>query len=159
MSSLLMPTFAIVLPLFPRQTVFKGKSPGPWVIFLTKMLIWNLALFSFLLFFVFLLRARKRSLGRRPPGPKGWPILGNISDIPKKNPWLTYMEWQKIYGDIVYIEPFGTPTVILNNLEDIHELLDKRSAITSSRPRMVGLIHVLIINCRSKLPPRLWPMN
>ncbi|KXN83648.1 O-methylsterigmatocystin oxidoreductase [Leucoagaricus sp. SymC.cos] len=83
-----------------------------------------------------LLKARKSTFGGKPPGPKGWLILGNISDIPKKNPWLTYTEWGKIYGDIVYLEPLGTPTVILNNLEDIHELLDKRSAITASRPRM-----------------------
>ncbi|KAF5355923.1 hypothetical protein D9756_004149 [Leucocoprinus leucothites] len=80
---------------------------------------------------------KRRTLGRTPPGPKGWPIVGNISDIPHSKSWLTYVEWRKIYGDIVYVEPFGSPTVILNNLEDIRELLDKRSAITASRPRMV----------------------
>lgn len=78
-----------------------------------------------------------RVLGRTPPGPRGWPIVGNISDIPHEKSWFTYMKWSKLYGDIVYVEPFGSPTVILNNLEDIRELLDKRSAITASRPRMV----------------------
>ncbi|KAJ3574074.1 hypothetical protein NP233_g2002 [Leucocoprinus birnbaumii] len=81
--------------------------------------------------------SKKRTYGRKPPGPRGWPLIGNISDIPKKNPWYTYTNWRKTYGDIVYLELFGKPTVILNNLEDIHVLLDKRSAITASRPRMV----------------------
>lgn len=103
------------------------------------MLSWYILLLSCsalpLLLVIF--KVKKRSYSHKPPGPRGWPLLGNISDIPKKSPWLTYTEWGKIYGDIIYLESFGTPTVILNNLEDIHELLDKRSAITASRPRMV----------------------
>ncbi|KAJ3574087.1 hypothetical protein NP233_g2006 [Leucocoprinus birnbaumii] len=104
------------------------------------MLPWSspsLTVVAFLLTYYVSRRFKKRLLGRTPPGPKGWPIIGNVSDIPHSKSWLTYMDWRKIYGDIVYVEPFGNPTVILNNLEDIRELLDKRSAITASRPRMV----------------------
>jgi hypothetical protein len=82
-------------------------------------------------------RIHRRFLGRTPPGPKGWPIVGNAYDIPHDKAWLTYTEWGKLYGDIIYIENFGSPTVILNDLEDVRELLDRRSAITASRPRMV----------------------
>ncbi|KAF9449497.1 cytochrome P450 [Macrolepiota fuliginosa MF-IS2] len=103
------------------------------------MVSWNAPLLaSAILLAVYVARrARRRSLGRLPPGPKGWPLIGNISDIPHEYSWLTYMEWAKIYGDIIYLEPLGSPTVILNNLEDAHELLDNRSAITADRPRMV----------------------
>jgi len=34
-----------------------------------------------------------------PPGPRGWPIVGNIQDIPQIKPWLTFAEWGKKYGE------------------------------------------------------------
>lgn len=102
------------------------------------MLTWTALLAFTILLAAYIARGvKRRSLGPPPPGPKGWPFVGNISDIPHKNSWLTYMEWRKIYGDIIYVELFGSPTVILNDLEDIHELLDKRSANTADRPRLV----------------------
>ena len=33
-----------------------------------------------------------------PPGPPPLPILGNIRDIPSKQPWLTYTQWGDQYG-------------------------------------------------------------
>lgn len=33
-----------------------------------------------------------------PPGPKGLPIIGNLRDVPKTQPWLKYASWQKIHG-------------------------------------------------------------
>ncbi|KAJ3574094.1 hypothetical protein NP233_g1993 [Leucocoprinus birnbaumii] len=82
-------------------------------------------------------KSYNRILVRAPPGPKGWPIVGNLFDIPHKNSWLTYMQWSKTYGDIIWVRSIGTPILILNDLDDIHELLEKRSAITASRTRMV----------------------
>ena len=33
-----------------------------------------------------------------PPGPKGYPIIGNLFDMPVDKPWLVYDEWFKTYG-------------------------------------------------------------
>ena len=33
-----------------------------------------------------------------PPGPKGYPLIGNLFDIPRDKPWLVYDEWRKTYG-------------------------------------------------------------
>ncbi len=33
-----------------------------------------------------------------PPGPTGYPIIGNKFDVPKKKAWKTYDEWFKKYG-------------------------------------------------------------
>jgi hypothetical protein len=30
-----------------------------------------------------------------PPGPKGWPIIGNLLDMPTEFEWKTYHEWSK----------------------------------------------------------------
>lgn len=33
-----------------------------------------------------------------PPGPKPFPLLGNL-DVPTTSPWLTYHKWSKIWGE------------------------------------------------------------
>ena len=33
-----------------------------------------------------------------PPGPKGYPLIGNLFDIPVDKPWVVYDEWRKTYG-------------------------------------------------------------
>jgi len=33
-----------------------------------------------------------------PPGPKGYPLIGNLFDFPVNKPWLVYEEWCKTYG-------------------------------------------------------------
>ena len=41
------------------------------------------------------LRQKRRSL---PPGPRGYPLIGNLFDLPREKEWLTYAEWGKKYG-------------------------------------------------------------
>ena len=33
-----------------------------------------------------------------PPGPKGYPLIGNLLDMPLHKPWLAYDEWRRTYG-------------------------------------------------------------
>ena len=33
-----------------------------------------------------------------PPGPKGYPIIGNLLDVPTQTPWIRFAEWSKVYG-------------------------------------------------------------
>ena len=37
-----------------------------------------------------------------PPGPKGYPLIGNLFDMPVDKPWLVYDEWRKTYGKFYY---------------------------------------------------------
>jgi hypothetical protein len=57
------------------------------------------------LFFCFILlrRLKKGTNGNPnglplPPGPKGYPLIGNLFDIPLDKPWMVYDEWRKTYG-------------------------------------------------------------
>src|SRR5262245_37517080 len=51
---------------------------------------------------------------RRPPGPKGLPVLGNMLDF-SRDVLRYYIEWSRDYGDIVSLRLAGWPVVLLNN--------------------------------------------
>jgi hypothetical protein len=53
---------------------------------------------SFLLAFCITHRYQRRRGLRYPPGPPGWPVIGNLLDIPLSSPWLAYTESSKKYG-------------------------------------------------------------
>ncbi|KAL5478381.1 hypothetical protein ACEPAI_2565 [Sanghuangporus weigelae] len=70
-----------------------------------------------------------------PPGPEGLPIIGNILDMPGENEFEIARQWGKKYGDLVYINNFGTGYLFLNSYESAFELFEKRGNIHSSRPQ------------------------
>ncbi|KAK7049423.1 hypothetical protein VNI00_006024 [Paramarasmius palmivorus] len=78
---------------------------------------------------------KKRPIPRYPPGPKPWPLIGNVLDIPSKNAPQVYQNWGRLYGqDIVHFEVFGQHMAVVNSRELAHELFEKRSLIYSDRP-------------------------
>lgn len=92
-----------------------------------------------------------------PPGPKPLPFVGNVFDLPSTQLERCFAQWGERYGmissplrpaclslcpgrptgDVVYIQLFGQPMVVLHTLEAARDLLEKRSAIYSDRPRFV----------------------
>ncbi|KAG2358772.1 cytochrome P450 [Suillus spraguei] len=69
-----------------------------------------------------------------PPGPHGWPLIGNIRDVPQIKPWLTFAEWGKEYGAISHIEILGQHFIVLNSVKSAVDMLDKKSTVYSERP-------------------------
>ncbi|KAJ2926963.1 hypothetical protein H1R20_g10156, partial [Candolleomyces eurysporus] len=69
-----------------------------------------------------------------PPGPKGYPIINNLLQIPTYHPWLAYAEMAKQYGDMIFLRAFGQPILVLCSSKRINDLMDKRSSIYSGRP-------------------------
>ncbi|OSD03860.1 cytochrome P450 [Trametes coccinea BRFM310] len=85
-----------------------------------------------------LLWARFRRQRRNiPPGPAGISFFGSALQLPATFQERTFARWGKTYGDVVYVKFFNRPTLILNSVEAARDLLDKRSAKYSDRPRMV----------------------
>ncbi|KAF8169134.1 cytochrome P450 [Mycena galopus ATCC 62051] len=76
-----------------------------------------------------------RNSWKLPPGPKGWPLIGNIYDVPRVASWRAFQQWGKRYGNVIYFHTFGKPVVVLNSVSAAHDLLAKRSGIYSYRPQ------------------------
>uniref|UniRef100_A0A8H8CHB6 O-methylsterigmatocystin oxidoreductase n=1 Tax=Psilocybe cubensis TaxID=181762 RepID=A0A8H8CHB6_PSICU len=94
-------------------------------------------------------KSRKRKRNPKnlppPPGPKGYPIIGNLFDVPHPadSPHIVYDQWTKKYGDMIYMEVLGQPILILGSLERANDLLDKRSSNYSDRVRMPMVVELM----------------
>ncbi|KAJ3849013.1 hypothetical protein EV368DRAFT_23918, partial [Lentinula lateritia] len=73
-----------------------------------------------------------------PPGPRGLPILGNILQLASASQiWLIFDEWKSQYGPIMYLSLAGQHVIVLNTKAAAIELLERRSAIYSDRPKSI----------------------
>ncbi|KAG2102493.1 cytochrome P450 [Suillus discolor] len=95
----------------------------------------------------------KKNPAPYPPGPPGWPLIGNILDMPhiRVKPWLTFATWGKKYGNISHIQVMGQHTVVLNSVKAAIDMLDKKSTLYSDRPifpvggQLVGWKHIMAL--------------
>ncbi|KIJ36849.1 hypothetical protein M422DRAFT_178873, partial [Sphaerobolus stellatus SS14] len=78
-----------------------------------------------------------------PPGPSPKPIIGNALDMPKYFEWETYAKYAKQYGEIFYLDVFGTPLVFLNSRRIVHELFERRSSNHSDRTTSTMLVDLM----------------
>eukprot|EP00058_Branchiostoma_floridae_P000692 XP_002586180.1 hypothetical protein BRAFLDRAFT_109682 [Branchiostoma floridae] len=80
---------------------------------------------------VYIYLQRPRNL---PPGPRGWPLLGNLPML-RKSAFLpaTLTELSKQYGDVMTTWNGRTPTIVLTGYETIRTALVKRAGDFSSR--------------------------
>jgi hypothetical protein len=98
-----------------------------------------------------LYRFRRRTLLQYPPGPARWPIIGNTLIIPLTNAHRFYKDLSKKLGEfhwnssrapraypdvgskILYLEALGQSIIVINDITIAQDLLEKRSALYSSR--------------------------
>ncbi|KAK0126722.1 hypothetical protein ONS95_008303 [Cadophora gregata] len=75
---------------------------------------------------------------KMPPGPFPLPIIGNTHLLPDRKPWIYFETLSKQYNSGIITFWIGrNPTVWLNDSKSASDLLDKRAATFSSRPRMI----------------------
>jgi hypothetical protein len=147
-------TSKLALLLFSRAPTMKE-------IWETRILITGILLGFIVMFAV---RYIKSPWRRLPPGPRGFPVIGNALQLMDKS-WLisrnckerfgespthrlpkVVLKWDNgITGEIIYLDAAGQPTVILNGLKTAFDLLDHRASIYSDRPRLV-MAHEILSN-------------
>ncbi|KAF9067156.1 cytochrome P450 [Rhodocollybia butyracea] len=71
-----------------------------------------------------------------PPGPKPYPLIENILDLPRTRPWSAFKKWADAYGSIVHVSAFGQHFIVINDAQYATEMLDKKSRIYSGRPKL-----------------------
>ncbi|KAF8442121.1 cytochrome P450 [Boletus edulis BED1] len=69
-----------------------------------------------------------------PPGPAGWPVIGNLFQVPFEKTWEALAALGKTYGHISSLSSLGRRFVVLNSSEAISGVLEKQSSKCSSRP-------------------------
>lgn len=72
-----------------------------------------------------------------PPGPKGLPLLGHVLHMPKSHAYLLWQEWSNKYGPIILLNMLGTNIVVLHSAKAAQDLLARRGATYSDRPRLI----------------------
>ncbi|KAF7535024.1 hypothetical protein G7054_g5727 [Neopestalotiopsis clavispora] len=88
---------------------------------------------SYLLFVPNSITDRRRR--KLPPGPRRWSPLGNYSDLKdSEQVRVKVRKWHQQYGDVFHTKIGTTDYIWLSSPEAVKDLLDKKSAIFSSRP-------------------------
>ena len=75
-------------------------------------------------------RCRKRL----PPGPNGYPLIGNITQVNVKDGINEFQRLRKEYGDVFCFKIMQKTNVVVNGNEAITDLLVKHADSLSVRP-------------------------
>ncbi|KAF8134340.1 cytochrome P450 [Boletus edulis] len=94
-------------------------------------LLTNACLLGWALYLVVRLVWRSSPL---PPGPPGWPLIGNLLDVRTDAPYKMLGAMSSKYGPIITLRALGARYIFLNSSKVAEDLLKKQSPITSNRP-------------------------
>lgn len=72
-----------------------------------------------------------------PPGPKPLPVIGNLHQLPTSLQFFELCKWSKKYGPVMYLNMAGQHFVVLSSDQAAQDLLTRRGAQYSDRPRRV----------------------
>ena len=117
------------LTAFPRSIAsrfhdIRPISPPEYLTLLSLLLI---------SYFFYKYTTRDPRLSHLPPHVRGWPLINQTLDHLEEDPTGKIIQWARDYGEIFRTTAATTTFIWINSREAFKELIDRRSAIYSSR--------------------------
>lgn len=131
-------------PVPAREARNTAKMEGfPLVVLYLGILLVPSLLFSTLKRFTQLNSADSTSPSKpgKFPGPKQYPIIGRVHDLPRFGLWLKFKEWADEFGPIYQTSMLGQKFVIISQEKMAQELLVKNGNNFAGRPQIRALIN------------------
>ncbi|KAJ2900066.1 cytochrome P450 [Zalerion maritima] len=75
------------------------------------------------------------------PGPKQYPIVGRVHDLPRFNMWRKLKEWADEFGPIYQTSMVGQKFIVISDENIARELLVRRGNKYAGRPQIRALIN------------------
>ncbi|ELT99847.1 hypothetical protein CAPTEDRAFT_133846 [Capitella teleta] len=69
------------------------------------------------------------------PGPTGLPIIGNMHQVNRLHPWISFSDWAKDFGPLMKVNFLGQVVVLCNTYATVKEMLDTRGKEFGGRER------------------------
>ncbi|KAF5001089.1 hypothetical protein FGRMN_1283 [Fusarium graminum] len=87
---------------------------------------------------------RRRKGAKEPPGPKGWPILGNAPELASSDGNLIpiFNKWFKEYGDVMQFSILGEKQVVVSSEKITRDLFVARGSKYSGRGTPHAITHM-----------------
>nr|BAP94456.1 flavonoid 3'-hydroxylas [Eustoma grandiflorum] len=99
------------------------------------------AIFSLLIYAILKLLRRENRRPSLPPGPKPWPIIGNLPHLGTK-PHQTLAAMAKTYGPLMHLKLGFVDVVVAASASVAEQFLKKHDANFSNRPPNSGAKHI-----------------
>lgn len=84
---------------------------------------------------------RRAEKPRKFPGPRQFPLIGRVHDLPRFGMWLKFKEWADEFGPIYQTSMLGQKFVIISEEKLAQELLIKNGNSFAGRPQIRALIN------------------
>ncbi|KAF5660888.1 cytochrome P450 monooxygenase [Fusarium heterosporum] len=87
---------------------------------------------------------RRKKGAKEPPGPRGWPILGNAPELASSDGNLIpiFNKWFKEYGDVMQFSILGEKQVVISSEKITRDLFVTRGSKYSSRGTPHAISHM-----------------
>ncbi|CAI9292080.1 unnamed protein product [Lactuca saligna] len=129
---------------------------GDFIFLLSNQEVMDLQQLAFIIIFVVLISRiislwvvkfslQTETLGRLPPGPPRWPIVGNLLQLGPL-PHRDLASFCERYGPLVYLRLGKVDAITTNDPNIIREILLQQDDVFASRPQTLAAIH-LAYNC------------
>lgn len=102
----------------------------------SQLLLTSLTFAIALFFLLFRKKSRSRDLWRLPPGPPGWPVVGNLFQVALSGKFFMHYvrDLIPVYGPIFTLRMGSRTLIIVSGSELAHQALVQKGQVFASRP-------------------------